>query len=253
MPEGQDRDSYVNANGKDSFLNYFKENKVQIHEFLFNYYRSQSTNSPSSLAILEKKLKEITSLIKDEFIKKYILDFFLGKISNLTPNLSKSKQYAIKHVSSLAKTKKIFNETKSVTKAQLKEFSLFYLIINNLHFFKENDLINEEINFITPEGKKIFLNLKNYIHYNEDPSFQDLPIEKEVINKIEKFASIKHISNKFNKDPNKLLNIFNEMKKDLINTSIEIEISDLETQFSKDLNENTFNKIKELKKMQNIN
>jgi len=253
LPEGQDPDSYVNANGKDSFLNYFKENKVQIHEFLFNYYRSQSTNSPSSLAILEKKLKEITSLIKDEFIKKYILDFFLGKISNLTPNLSKSKQYAIKHVSSLAKTKKIFNETKSVTKAQLKEFSLFYLIINNLHFFKENDLINEEINFITPEGKKIFLNLKNYILNNEDPSSQDLPIEKEIINKIEKFASIKHISNKFNKDPNKLLNIFNEMKKDLINTSIEIEISDLESQFSKDLNENTFNKIKELKKMQNIN
>ena len=95
--------------------------------------------------------------------------------------------------------------------------------------------------------------IKNYILKNEDPSSQDLPIEKEIINKIEKFASIKHISNKFNKDPNKLLNIFNEMKKDLINTSIEIEISDLESQFSKDLNENTFNKIKELKKMQNIN
>ena len=47
--------------------------------------------------------------------------------------------------------------------------------------------------------------------------------------------------------------IFNEMKKDLKNISIEIEISDLESQFSKDLNENTFNEIRELKKLQNLN
>ena len=65
--------------------------------------------------------------------------------------------------------------------------------------------------------------------------------------------SIKHISNNVKKDPNKLFEIFKEIKKDLKNVSIDIQISDLESQFSKDLNENTFNKIKELKKLQNIN
>ncbi len=43
------------------------------------------------------------------------------------------------------------------------------------------------------------------------------------------------------------------MKKDLLNISLDIKIGELESQFSKDLSENTFNKIKELKKLQNIN
>ena len=41
------------------------------------------------------------------------------------------------------------------------------------------------------------------------------------------------------------------MKKDLNNIAIDIQISDLESKFSKDLSENTFNKIIELKKLQN--
>ena len=43
------------------------------------------------------------------------------------------------------------------------------------------------------------------------------------------------------------------MKKDLNNISIDIQISNLESKFSKDLSENTFNKIIELKKLQNTN
>ena len=43
------------------------------------------------------------------------------------------------------------------------------------------------------------------------------------------------------------------MKKDLNNISIDIQISDLESKFSQDLSENTFNKIIELKKLQNTN
>ena len=43
------------------------------------------------------------------------------------------------------------------------------------------------------------------------------------------------------------------MKKDLNNISIDKQISDLESEFSKDLSENTFNKIIELKKLQNTN
>ena len=92
--------------------------------------KKQTTNSPSSLAILEKKLRGISSTIKDEFIKKYVLDFFLGKISQFTPNLSIGKKFAIKHVFSLSSTKKIYNETKSLSKEELQEYSLLYLIIN---------------------------------------------------------------------------------------------------------------------------
>tara|TARA_Y200000002_G_scaffold379722_1_gene389624 strand:+ start:517 stop:2289 length:1773 start_codon:yes stop_codon:yes gene_type:complete len=253
LPEGEDPDSYVNKNGKDKFLNYFNQNKIVIHEFLFNHYKNQSNESPSSLAELEKKLRSITKTIKDQLIQKYVLDNFLGKISSLTPNLSTGKKYAIKHVSSLLSTKKIFNETKSISKAELKEYSILYFIINNLNFFKENNLLDDDLEFITAEGKKIYSDVYNYFNENEDLSFDSLPLEKDLISRIEKFASIKHISNKVKKDPNKLIEIFQEMKKDLKNISLDIKISDLESQFSKDLNENTFNKIKELKKLQNTN
>ena len=253
LPEGEDPDSYVNKNGKDNFLNYFKENKIVIHEFLFNYYKNQSNNSPSSLAELEKKLRLVTKTIKDQLIQKYVLDNFLGKISNLTPNLTTGKKYAIKHVSSLVTTKKIFNETKSISKSQLKEYSILYFIINNLNFFKENNLLDDELKFITIEGKKVYSDICNYLMSSESISLENLPVSKEIIDKIEKFAAIKHISHKVKKDPYKLIEIFGEMKKDLKDISLDIEISDLESQFSKDLNENTFNKIKELKSYKNSN
>ena len=41
------------------------------------------------------------------------------------------------------------------------------------------------------------------------------------------------------------------MKKDLKNLVLEIKINHLESKFSKDLSENTFNEIIELKKLQN--
>ena len=41
------------------------------------------------------------------------------------------------------------------------------------------------------------------------------------------------------------------MKKDLKNLVLEIKINDLESKFAKDLSENTFNEIIELKKLQN--
>ena len=253
LPSGEDPDSYVNKNGKDKFLEFFKTNKISIHEFLFNFLKNKSTNSPSSLAILEKKLRDISNTIKDSYIKKYVLDFFLGKMNQFSPNLNISKQFAIKHVSSLSSTKKIFNDAKSLSKEELQEYSLLYLIINNLDFFRENKNLLEDIDFITPEGKKIFSDIRGFIESSTEINYNDIPVDNNYILKINKFASIKHISNKIKKDPKKLIEIFHEMEKDLKNLSIQMRINDLESKFSKDLNENTFNEIKELKKLQNTN
>ena len=44
-----------------------------------------------------------------------------------------------------------------------------------------------------------------------------------------------------------------EIMRDLKNYDLEIRIEELESKFSKDLSENTFNEIRELKKLQNIN
>ena len=51
----------------------------------------------------------------------------------------------------------------------------------------------------------------------------------------------------------KIIYFLNEIKRDLKNTELELRIEELESKFSKDFSENTFNELKELKKQQKIN
>ena len=71
--------------------------------------------------------------------------------------------------------------------------------------------------------------------------------------KIFKFASIKHILNSYKNDQNKIFELFEEISRDLKNYDLELRIEELESKFSKDLSESTFNEIRELKKQKNIN
>ena len=44
------------------------------------------------MAIFDKKLRSIANTIKDDYIKKYVLEYFLEKISELTPHTSLKKK-----------------------------------------------------------------------------------------------------------------------------------------------------------------
>ena len=68
-----------------------------------------------------------------------------------------------------------------------------------------------------------------------------------------KFASVKHILEKNYNDEQKILDILNEILRDIKNYELELRITQLESKFSKDMSETTFNEIKELKKQQKIN
>ena len=92
LPDKEDPDSFVNKNGKNYFLEFSKQNKVQIHQFIFNHYKKHTKNNPSSMAIFDKKLRSIANTIKDNYIKKYVLEYFLEKISELTPHTSQNKK-----------------------------------------------------------------------------------------------------------------------------------------------------------------
>ena len=50
-----------------------------------------------------------------------------------------------------------------------------------------------------------------------------------------------------------MIEIFNEIRRDIKNYELEMRIEELESKFSSDFNENTFNELKELKKLQKIN
>jgi len=254
LPDKEDPDSFVNKNGKDYFIEFTKKNKVSIHEFIFEHYKNQSKNDPSSLAIFEKTIRSIANSIKDEFIKKYVLEDFLEKLSILTPNTNqKLNRINYKKVQSLKSTREHFNEKKNLSAIEIKEFSFLYLLINNLILVKNNFNLIENVKLFTDENKIIYASILEKLLKDKELSIQDLSIDPQIMNKIEKFASIKHILNKIENDEYKIMELLEEIIRDIKNNELEIRIEELESKFSKDLSEHTFNEIKELKKLQKIN
>ena len=254
LPDKDDPDSFINKNGKDYFIEFTKEKKISIHNFIFNHYKNQTKNDPSSLAIFEKKIRSITYSIKDELIKKYVLEFFLDKISLLTPNANQNKNKIFyKKAKSLKSTQKHFNETKNLSSIEIKEFSFLYLIINNLVLVKNNLNLLENVKLFSNENKIIYDSLLKSLLSDKEISVNNLSLDPQILNKISKFASIKHILNKIENDEYKILELFEEIIGDIKNHELEIRIQKLESKFSRDLDESTFNEIKELKKSQKIN
>ena len=253
LPDNEDPDSYINKNGKNHFIDFSKQNKIPIHQFIFSHYKKQTTNNPSSMAIFDKKLRQIASTIKDNYIKKYVLEYFLEKISQLTPHTSQTKKNFIKKAKSLDATKKHYNESQSLSGVELKEFSLIYLIINNLNLIQQNIHLVESIKLFTDINKLIFDKIMTKLKSEKKLNISALEIDNQLIDKINKFAPIKYILKNKQNDDNEIIALLDDISRDLNNYDLEFRIQELESRFSKDLSEATFNELKELKKKQNIN
>ena len=191
---------------------------------------------------------------EDDLIKKYVLEYFLENIAELTPhsNQNKKKNY-VKKVKTLETTKKHFNESKSLTGVELKEFSLLYLVMNNLTLLQSNIHLIENIKLFTEVNIQIFRTIIDKLKSGAQITIEDLNLDKQLLDRIAKFAPIKYIlKNKINKD-HEIIELLDDISRDLNNYNLEFRIQELESKFSKDLSEATFNEIKELKKKQNIN
>ena len=254
LPDKEDPDSFVNKNGKNYFIDFTKQSKISIHQFIFSHYKKQTENNPSSLAIFDKKLRAIANTIKDDYIKKYVLEYFLEKISELTPHTSQNrKNFYVKKTRSLESTKRYFTESQSLTGVELKEFSLIYLVMTNLKLMQENIHLIENVKLFTEVNKQIFEKIMLKLRSEQKISISDLDIDTQLIDKINKFAPIKHILKNKLENENAVIEILEDINRDLNNYDLEYRIQELESKFSKDLSEATFNELKELKKKQNIN
>ena len=254
LPEKEDPDTFINKNGKQSFIKYTDENLNSIYSFLFQHYKNETDGSPSSYAKFEKKLRLIANSIKDEFIKKYTMEFFLEKLNDLTPNLRNYSKNNFKKINkALNVTKRHFDETKSITQVELKEFSFLYLILNNPEIAKINLEQLQKVKLFTKESQIVLeqiLKELDEIKDNENLSFN---IDSTILERINKFASIKYILKSSKNDQNKIVDLMDEIIRDLKNYELERRIEELESKFSEDLSESTFNKIRELKKLQKVN
>jgi len=254
LPGKHDPDSYVNQFGKNKFLEFSNQNTIEIHKFIFNHYYKEVDDNPSSKAIFEKKLKFIASTIKDEYIKKYVLDYYLEEIFKLSPNLTRKNKYTKNtKTRSLKSTQKYYNETKSLTSIEIKEFSFLYILINKPEFIRDNFHLIENVKLFTNENKILFEALLKQTNNFKEFNISKFEIDKNLIDRVYKYASIKNIWNNNSNDDEKIENILSEVLRDLKNYELETRIKGLEEKFSKDLSEDTFNQLKELKKLQNLN
>ncbi len=136
MPDGQDPDDFIKENGKEIFTK-FLEKKEIIQNFLWNYYLKKiNENNPFEISKFEKDIKKLAYSIKDETLKKYVLEDFLKKLNKLIPNqiLNKNIQFSKyrnkKNYQILNETKILHQRRKNLSKSQVIEFSILFLILN---------------------------------------------------------------------------------------------------------------------------
>ena len=150
-------------------------------------------------------------------------------------------------------TKKHFNDSQSLTGVELKEFSLLYLAMNNLNLLQANIYLIENIKLFTEVNKKIFELIIEKLKSGEQIKIEDLKLDHQLLEKINKFAPIKHILKNQADDDQKTIELLDDISRDLMNYDPEFRIQELESRFSVDMSETTFNELKALKKKQNLN
>ena len=159
----------------------------------------------------------------------------------------------MKSPKSLAKTKSYYNETKSLKSFEIKEFSFLYTLLAKPKLIHENLHLIENVKLYSEENKQLFAEILNQSDNLLNLDLQKLNIDKNLINRVMNYASVKHIISKNLNNDEKILEIFEEIIQDLKNYELEQRISELESKFSQDMSETTFNELKELKKQQKIN
>ena len=178
----------------------------------------------------------------------------MEKIAELTPHSNQNnKRLFSKKTKSLESTKKYFKESQSLSGVELKEFSLLYLAMNNLNLLQANIHLIENIKLFTEFNKNIFEMIVEKLKSGSQITINDLNLDVQLIDKINKFAPIKHILKNQSDDDQKIIELLEDISRDLMNYDLEFRIQELESRFSVDMSETTFNELKELKKKQNIN
>ena len=122
-----------------------------------------------------------------------------------------------------------------------------------MKFLKENIQLIKNIKIFTDINKQILEKIILSLESEDKISISCLDIDSQLIDKINKFAPIKYILQNKSNDKHKIIELLEDIQRDLNNYDLEFRIKELESKFSKDLSEVTFNELKELKKKQNIN
>jgi len=254
LPQNLDPDSYINQKGKESFLR-LASIKVEIQDFIWqSYYQNVDRTSPHSLSLFEKKIKSLCNDVQDKTLAKYFLNSFTQKIEELTPNLNlkKNRFFQIQKIQNpLQQTKETFNQRNKFTEKELKEFSILFLVINNLSIFRKNIESISKVDFSTDlmqefKQKLIDLLLSEKSIDNIQLKLKDFDNKFRVlINQINSYAPVKIIVK--NKKEEEIVVVFNEVINEIKKINLRSEIESLEEKVSLNLDEKLYSELLSLR------
>ena len=258
MPEGKDPDDFVKQNGKEGLMNLLKEKEI-IQTFIWNYHLNEIDQSnPYEISKFEKEIKKLSYSIQDETLKKYVLEDFLEKIKKLTPIQTSRQNYGYfpfkkkKDYQILKETKILHQKRKDLSKIQIIEFSILFIILNYLEIAAKKLEELSKIVFLAEKNES----LKNAIISSVTEGYDKVSISSKINNEYAKIikeinenSNIQIITkNKSDEDISTLLNELIEDHKEQGNLK---KIESLEQKLINNLDENSYSELIKLKSQLN--
>ncbi len=258
MPDGKDPDDYIKQNGKDELLILLKDKQI-IQSYIWNYYYSKiNQNDPFEISKFEKEIKKLSYSIKDETLKKYVLEDFLEKIKKLTPIQAYNKRFIYtkynkkKDYQILKETKLLHQKRKNISKTQIIEFSILFIILNYLEIASKKLEELSQIEFLSEKNES----LKNIIITllakggGKDDIKDKIKIEyKDLLIEIEENTNIQMITKE--KTEEEIVDLLTDLILDFKEQHNLRKIESLEKELINNLDENSYSELIKLKSQLN--
>jgi DNA primase len=258
MPQESDPDDYIKKNGKDKFLNLLKDKQI-IQSYIWNFHLDKiDQNNPFEISKFEKEIKKLSYSIQDQTLKKYVLEDFLEKIKKLTPIQTSRQKYNYikfnqkKNYQILKETKLLHQKKKNLSKIQIIEFSILFIIINYFEIAYQKIEELSEIEFLSEKNESLKNTIINELSntQNEHEIRKKINDEyKELSEEIKVNSNIKMFEkDKADEDILELLNDLVVNFKEQVNLK---KIESLEKKLINNLDENSYLELIKLKSQLN--
>ena len=254
LPDGTDPDDFIKKNGRAELLNLLKRKEI-IQSFIWNHQLSKiDQNNPYEISKFEKEIKSLSYSIQDETLKKYVLEDFLEKIKKLTPLQSSKRNYKYSPYKKkqdyqiLKETKLLHQKRKDLSRIQIIEFSILFIILNNLEIAAKKLEDLAKIVFISEKNESLKKEITTYLieGKNKDVINKNININFEkTIEQINENSNIQIIIN--NKNEEEVANLLDELLKDHLEQSNLRKLETLEQKLINNLDENSYAELIELK------
>ena len=258
MPDGKDPDDFIKQNGKEGLINLLKKKEI-IQLFIWNYHLSKvDLNNPYEISKFEKEMKKLSYSIHDETLKKYVLEDFLENLKKLTPIQTNNKDYKYskfrkkKDYQILKETKILHQKRKDLSKIQIIEFSILFLILNYMHIALRELETLSELYFLSEKNENLKNEIINSLSEGSNEEAIKLRISNDYANitkEVNENSNIQIIIK--NKTDDEVERILNELIEDHKEQGNLRRIESLEQKLINNLDENSYSELIKLKSQLN--